>query len=172
MLRSILSAVCRTVAWAANKCTALMMIPVHALLAHLFPAAYEPLPTVYDNDGAVDDLLPNDRAFVPFRSAEEVRQKREIEVNRILTWAADAACNSARPPLPNVRPELLPWLASLSDGQLDALVSDGKDAAHGHLYFSMPIPGVPTISSRGSRPAVEDPDPTFNAAEFGPAAVF
>jgi hypothetical protein len=170
MLRSILSAAGRAVAWAANKCVALMMMPVHALLAHFFPAAYEPLPTIHDNEG--EELVGFEAGLDPFGAAEGVRQQREIEVNRILAWAADAAYSRTRVALPDVRSELLPWLTSLSNGQLDALISAGKNAAYGHLYFSMAIPGVPAIFSRGGRQDAASRDPTFSTAECGPAAAF
>lgn len=173
MLRSILAAVGRAFAWAANGCVALMLTPVHAILGVLFPAAYEPLFSDHNiGDARSDELFPNDPSFDPFADAEQLRQSREVEISRILTWAAESSCADARIKLPDVRPELLPWLASLYGDHLDALVRAGRGAAYGHLYWSIPIPGVPSILGSDDGPKMGGPDQTFNSAESGPAPAF
>lgn len=96
-----------------------MLAPVHAILGAFFPAAYEPLPSDYDMGGPrSDELVPNNPSFDPFAGAERLR--REVEINRVLTWAADASCADVAIPLPDVRPELLSWLDCLSSDQRDA----------------------------------------------------
>lgn len=173
MLRSILAAVGRAFVWAANGCVALMLAPVHAILGILFPAAYEPLLSDHNiGDAGSDALIHPDPSFDPFAVAEELRQARELEINRILRWAADASCADVAIPLPDVRPELLPWLACLSDHQRDALVQAGKPAAYSHLYWSISIPGVPSIPSLDDHPQLAGSEKSFSSAEFGPAPTF
>lgn len=173
MLRSILAAVGRAFVWAANGCVALMLAPVHAILGILFPAAYEPLLSDHNiGDAGSDELFHSDLSFDPFAVAEELRQARELEINRILRWAADASCADVAIPLPEVRPELLSWLACLSDHQRDALVQAGKAAAYSHLYWSISIPGVPSILSLDDRPQLAGSEKSFTSVEFGPAPTF
>lgn len=173
MLRSILAAVGRAFVWAANGCVALMLAPVHAILGILFPAAYEPLLSDHNvGDAGSDELFHHDPSFDPFAVAEQLRQARDMEVNRVLRWAADASCADVAIPLPDVRPELLPWLACLSGQQRDAMVEAGKGAAYSHLYWSIPIPGVPSILSLNDRPQLAGSEKSFSSAEFGPAPTF
>ncbi|KRQ10168.1 hypothetical protein [Bradyrhizobium manausense] len=167
MLRRIISAIGRLVAWAADKGVEIMLMPVHAVLMYLFPAAYETLPIGTEDDRAANsEMLP----FDPFERAEEVIAAREIEANLALAWAAEAALSDAEVPLPSVKPELRSWLASLSDDELDALVAAGTEALYAHLHFEMHIPGVPTTSGRASRPELGGRDPCFSTAGFGVAA--
>jgi len=173
MLRSILAAVGRVFVWAANGCVALMLAPVHAILGILFPAAYEPLLSDHNiGDAGSDEFFHPDPSFDPFAVAEQLRHDREFEINRILGWAADASCADVAIPLPDVRPELLPWLACLSDHQRDALVQAGKAGAYSHLYWSISIPGVPSILSLDDRPRLAGSEKSFTSAEFGPAPTF
>jgi len=173
MLRSILAAAVRAIVWTANGCVALMLAPVHAILGIFFPAAYEPLLSDHTiGDAGSDELFHPDPSFDPFAVAEELRQARELEINRILRWAADACCADVTIPLPDVRPELLPWLACLLDHQRDSLVQAGEAAAYSHLYWSIPIPGVPSIPSLDDRPQLAGSEKSFSSAEFGPASTF
>lgn len=45
----------------------------------------------------------------------------------------------------------------------------GKSAVHSHLYWSIPIPGVPSILSLDDRTQIAGSDQTFSSAEFAPA---
>lgn len=168
MLRWIILAIGRVVAWAADKGVEIMLMPVRAVLMHLFPAAYETLPIVTEDDRAANSEMP---PFDPFERAEEVTAAREIEANLVLAWAAEAALSGAEVPLPGVKPELRSWLASLSGDELDALVAAGREAVYAHLYFEMQIAGVPKTSGRGRRPELGGRDPCFSTGGFAVAAL-
>lgn len=168
MLRKIISAIGRVVAWAADKGVEIMLMPVNAVLMRLFPAACEPLPIVAEDErAAFSETLP----FDPFERTEETVTAREIEANLVLAWAADASLSGADVPLPGVKPELRSWLASLSDDELTELVGAGKDAIYSHLHFGMQIAGVPKVSDRGTRPESDKWDPCFSLGGFAVAAL-
>lgn len=166
MLHQIISAIGRVVSWAADKGVEIMLIPVHAVLMHLFPAAYEPLPIFAENDRAVfSETLP----FDPFERTEDTVLARETEAN--LAWVAEVNLSGAEVPLPGVTPELRSWLASLSDGELTELVGAGMDAVYAHLYFGIQIAGVPKISDRGNRPGTDEWDRCFRTSGLPVAAL-
>ncbi|MET4347053.1 hypothetical protein ABIC08_007730 [Bradyrhizobium sp. RT9b] len=167
MLKNVIAAVGRAVGWAANKALEIAVAPVHAILMNFFPAAYEPLPNLSEGDVAANrDLLP----FDPFEHAEEAAAAKEAEANLVLAWAVDTILSGAELPLPDVKPTVRSWLASLSIEELDRFVQAGKQAAYGHLHFEMPIEGVPKISGRDSRSESDSWDPCFSAGGFAVAA--
>lgn len=170
MLHQIISAIGRVVSWAADKGVEIMLIPVHAVLMHLFPAAYEPLPIFAENDRAVfSETLP----FDPFERTEDTVLARETEANLVLAWAAEVSLSGAEVPLPGVTPELRSWLASLSDGELTELVGAGMDAVYAHLYLESksqasrrsPTAGTGrgTMSGTGASEPVDFPLPLCEA---------
>lgn len=167
MLKNIMVAVGRAVFWAANKTVEIALVPVHAVLMQFFPAAYEPLPDFAEHDEAVNcDLLP----FDPFERAEETAAARETEANLVMAWAAEAVLSGAELPLPDAKPSVRAWLASLSIDELDRLVQAGKQAVYAHLHFDISIDGVPEVSGRGSRPETNSWDPCFSTGGFAVAA--
>lgn len=167
MLRNIMAAVGRAVFWAANKTVEIALVPVHAIMMQFFPAAYEPLPDFAEHDVAVNcDLLP----FDPFERAEETAAARETEANLVMAWAADTILSGAELPLPDVKPTVRSWLASLSIEELDRFVQAGKQAVYGHLHFEVPIEGVTKISGLGGRPEPDSWDPCFSVGGFAVAA--
>jgi hypothetical protein len=167
MLRSILSAVGRALAWTAKTAAEIAMAPVHGVLQFLFPALYEPMPPVEWEVN--DDSLPIDD-FDPFSKSAEVQHAREQETLRVITWAADAAYSGGELPLPQS------WLASLSNDELHTLVAAGKEGVYAHLHFNMKIPGVPGVDEKGHRLAEPvaslpwDWDPTVSSGGFAVAA--
>lgn len=171
MLRSIISVIGRALTWAANAAAEIVMPPVHGVLQFLFPALYEPMPPVEWEVN--DDSLPIDD-FDPFSKSAEVQHAREQETLRVITWAADAAYSGGELPLPDVRPRLQSWLASLSNDELDTLVMAGKQAVYGHLHLALGITGLPGVDEKGRRPveptATLPWDPTVSTGGFAVAA--
>ncbi|MBR0822414.1 hypothetical protein [Bradyrhizobium liaoningense] len=167
MLKTIMAAVCRAAIWVANKTVEIALVPVHAVIMQLFPAAYEPLPDLADHEVAVKcDLLP----FDPFEHAEETAAARETEANLVMAWAAETVLSGAELDLPDAKPGVRAWLASLSIEELDRIVQAGKQAVYGHLHFDMTIEGVPEVSGRGSRPETNSWDPCFSVGGFAAVA--
>ena len=173
MLKSIIAALGRALAWTAQTAAEIVMAPVHGVLQFLFPALYEPAPGEYIECEVNDGSLPVDLGFDPFANIEEVREARELETTRVLTWAADAAYSGAEVPLPSVRPELRAWLSSLSGDELEVLVLAGQPAVHGHIHFSLTIPGMPLVHEKGHRREESAAgfgwDPTVTMAAFARA---
>jgi hypothetical protein len=171
MLKSIIAALGRALAWTAQTAVEIIMAPVHGVLQFLFPALYEPMPPVEWEVN--DDSLPIDD-FDPFSKSAEVQHAREQETLRVITWAADAAYSGGELPLPDVRPRLQSWLASLSNDELDTLVMAGKQAIYAHLHFDMKIQNLPGVDEKGHRQ--EEPaagfgwDPTVTTGGFAVAA--
>lgn len=167
MLKTILAAIGRAAFWAVNKTVEIALVPVHAILMQFFPAAYEPLPDLSEHERAVNrDSLP----FDPFERSEEAVAARETEANLVMAWAAETVLSGVELPLPDVKPAVSSWLASLSIEELDRLVQAEKQAIYGHLNFEILVDGVPKVSGRGSRSESNSWDPCFSAGGFAAVA--
>jgi hypothetical protein len=172
MLKTLFAAIGRALAWAAHAAADLAMAPVHAVLQYLYPGLYEPMPD-YTEWEANDGLLPIE-GFDPFSQAEEVQHAREQEADAVLGWAADAAYCGGEVPLPDIRPRLREWLSTLSEDEMHALVSAGRQALYGHIHFAVNVPGVAGVDEKGRRPveptATLPWDPTVSTGGFAVAA--